>query len=579
MTVIEVNFLTGRYSATAHHDRKQAEWPPHGARLFSAMVAAWAEAEQPDEAERAALEWLEEQPPPRITAPEAVSRRVVSHFVPVNDVSVVPPAEYARRARDLETLLQRHDDEIHASGGISKKAEGLEVQIGRARDVSSLAGNVGNTNPESAVALLPDRLGGKKERYFPSVTLVDPDVSDSRVQEPQSAAPGRVPPVVYAWDGTASAETAEALDGLLRRVTRLGHSSSLVSCRLRDEAPEATHIPGEGACMLRWVRPGQLAALEAEHQRHQGIGPRSLPFHGIRYRRSEPAEADSPDLLRPASAGDWIVFELEPRHRRLPMTRTVELTRVLRESVLSHVSDPLPEGVSGHLADGRPTTLPHVSFLALPNVGFEYSDGRIMGLAVSLPHGLDDVALNATLRGIGVWERDREGRPLQLRMGRSGTVELRRKQPPFALVSLRPDMWAKPSRWWTSATPVALPVHPGDLRRGSPTARARAWARAEEAVVKSCEHVGLPRPLNVRVSLAPQLVGARPAQDFPMFQQGRSANGGVVRRLVHAAVEFADGVAGPLVLGSGRFIGLGLMRPVDEAAADGSGTSGGGGSE
>ena len=569
MIAIGVSFLTGRYSATAHHDRAQPEWPPHAARLFSAMVAAWADSHQFDEAERAALEWLEARPPPRITAPEIVPRRVVSHFVPVNDVSVVSSAQYVRRVNELGKLLKQYDDEIHASGGMSTKAERLETQISKARDVSSLADNAGNTNPDSAVKLLPDRLGAKKERYFPSVTLIEPTGCDSGVWTPRSAASGLVPPVVYAWDDTARPDTAEALDGLLLRVTRLGHSSSLVSCHLLDEAPEPTHVPGEGAEMLRWVRPGQLAALEVEHRRHQAIRPRSLPFHGVRYRRSECAEADSVDPRRAATAGDWIVFELEPRCRHLPVTRTVELTRVLRESVLSRVPDPLPEGISGHRSDGRPTSSPHIAFLALPNVGFEHSDGRIMGLTISLPDRLDQEALNAALRCVGAWERDRDGRPLQLRMGRNGTVEMRRRRPPFALVSLRPNVWLQASRWWTSATPLALPAHPGNLRRGSPAARAKAWSRAEESVAKSCEHVGLPRPVDVRVSFVSHLVGARPVQDFPVFKQGGGASGGVVRRLVHASIEFSEEVGGPLMLGSGRFVGLGLMRPASSGTWDG----------
>ena len=519
MTVIEVSFLTGRYSATSHHDREQAEWPPHGARLFSAMVAAWADTEPPDSAERAALEWLEAQPPPRISAPGAVRRRVVSHFVPVNDASVDPLGPYERRVKEI----------------------------------------VGSRAAASALAMLPDGRV-KKERYFPSFTLQAQEASEG---ESPPLDVRHVPPVTYSWDEAAPPETAAALDALLTRVTRLGHSSSLVSCRLRDEAPPATHTPGQGALMLRWVRPGQLAALEQEHERHQAIRPRSLPFRGIRYHEAEPGKADRPDPLSPATAGDWIVFELEPRHRRTPMTRTVELAKVLRGSVLSHVADPPPEGVSGHLADGTPTSAPHIAFLALPNVAHEHADGRIMGLVIAVPSGLDAVARQALLRGIGQWERVRGDQPLELRMGPGGTVEMKRKQPPFALVTLRSRVWARPSRWWTSATPVALPTHPGDLHRGSPRARARAWARAEEAVAKSCEHVGLPQPVDVTVSLAPYLVGARPAQDFPVFKQGRGASGGVVRRLVHASVRFADEVSGPLVLGSGRFMGLGLMRPAD----------------
>ena len=573
MTVIEVNFLTGRYSATSHHDREHHEWPPHGARLFSAMVAAWADADLPDEAERAALEWLEARPAPRITAPEAVRRRVVSHFVPVNDASVVSPAQYQRRAGDMEGLIAQWEDEVEAaSGKVTKKAEGLQDKINTRRDVDSLVGRVGNTSVDSALALLPDGRV-KKERHFPSVTLVAPRASDSLVgEEREVPEPRWAPPVTYAWDEIAPSYLAEALDALLGRVTRLGHSSSLVSCRLRDEAPAATHTPGEGLEMLRWVGRGQLAALEREHQRHQAVRPRSLPFRGVRYTSVESGEIGAGELTLPATAGDWIVFELEPSHRRLPKTRTAELTRVLRDAVLSHVPDPLPEGVSGHLPDGAPTGLPHIGFLALPNVGHPHADGRIMGLAISLPRGLDAESRGATLRGIGAWERERGDRPLELRMGRNGTVEMKREQPPFALVSLRPSTWARPSRWWASATPVALPVHPGDLSRGSPSARAKAWARAEEAVAKSCEHVGLPRPVNVRVSLVSQIVGARPARDFPVFKQGR---GGFVRRLVHASVEFADDTGGPLILGSGRFLGLGLMRPVDGPAKDATGNDDG----
>ncbi len=562
MTAIEVRFLTGRYTATAHHDRQEPEWPPHGARLYSAMVAAWAEAEAPDAAERAALEWMEAQPPPRITAPDAVPRRVVSHFVPVNDASVIVQGQYQRRARDIADLLAQFEVDLDTSrGNPTKKAERLHDKVAKRRDVDALVGSAGNTSVASARQLLP---GGrvKKERYFPSVTLVDsPDNLEDVFPAPKEA-----PPVVYAWDGPPPPDTAIALDGLLARVTRLGHSSSLVSCRLRREAPSATLIPGEGERMLRWVRPGQLAALEEEYARHRAIRPRNLPFRGVRYRDAVLDERGPDDLPRALTAGDWIVFELEPPSRHMPMTRTVELARVLREAVLSHVPDPLPEGVSGHLHDGSPTTLPHIGFLALPNVGYERSDGRIMGLAVVVPHDLDEAARNATLRGIGLWEQERDGRPLQLRMGRNGTVEMRRRQPPFNLVSLRQPVWARPSRWWASAMPMALPTHPGNLRRGTPGARAKAWARAEEAVAKSCEHVGLPQPAQVRVSLESHLVGARPSRDYPVFRQGRRGSSGVVRQLVHAVVAFDEEVRGPLMLGSGRFVGLGLMRPLADAA-------------
>ena len=316
MVAIEVRLLTGRYIATSHHDREQPEWPPHGARLFSAMVAAWAEAEPPDDRERSALEWLESLPPPRIAASQADLRRVVSHFVPVNDVAVVSQHRYRERARQLEDLLGEFDGVIAAARGeMTTKVDELQSRIDKVRDVATFAGRVGTATPDSAAALLPDGRS-KKERFFPSVTPLEPVVT-------------------YSWSMDPTPEALEVLGGLLERVTRLGHSSSMVSCRLVRDEPEATHIPGSGTMMLRWVQPGQALALEEAHQRHQAIRQRSLPFVGSRYDTVDLGElGESRPTRRPNTAGDWIVFELEASDRKIPTTRAVELARVLRDAVL-----------------------------------------------------------------------------------------------------------------------------------------------------------------------------------------------------------------------------------------------------
>lgn len=66
MLAIEVELLAGRYSASAHNDRGRAEWPPHPARFFSALVAALHERDPVDDDERGALIWLERQQPPSL---------------------------------------------------------------------------------------------------------------------------------------------------------------------------------------------------------------------------------------------------------------------------------------------------------------------------------------------------------------------------------------------------------------------------------------------------------------------------------------------------------------------------------
>jgi CRISPR-associated protein Csb2 len=84
MLAFEVEFLTDRYVATKRSDRLTPEWPPHPGRLFSALAAALFECDFGSE-EREALEWLERQEPPTISASDCSKRTPVAAFVPVND--------------------------------------------------------------------------------------------------------------------------------------------------------------------------------------------------------------------------------------------------------------------------------------------------------------------------------------------------------------------------------------------------------------------------------------------------------------------------------------------------------------
>ena len=166
---IEVNFLTGRFVATFHNDRRQSEWPPHPARLFSALVAAWADADEPDPSERGALEWLEAQSPPAIAASGAVPRKVVGHFVPVNDVSVVARAWHERTARTVSDLVEQFAVETaslrrrsHQEGGPDQAptVEGLE------RSVPKSAGSVLRIHPQR-LRCCPSKEASRNDFFLP----------------------------------------------------------------------------------------------------------------------------------------------------------------------------------------------------------------------------------------------------------------------------------------------------------------------------------------------------------------------------------------------------------------------------
>ena len=540
---IEVNLLTGRYSATFHNDRQRPEWPPHPARLFSALVAAWADADDPDRSEREALEWLEALGHPMIAASHAVSRNVVAHFVPVNDVSIVSRIMQARKAERIHRLTDQLRQERVASGGeVTKRITQLEKEWDKEHDIEAQVSSVGKTNPSSAVEMLPERRP-RQERFFPSVRPVEARV-------------------IYMWGSVPSDDIGEVLDQLLARVTRLGHTSSLVSCRVAPGPPAPTHVPVEsGGESMRSVRRGQLAELRRQFASHRGSRPRSLPYTDVRYL----TVVKTPQIKtehRPNTVGDWIVFEFARDSCTFPATRGVELATTMRSAILHYTDEPIPEEISGHTPAGDPTAVPHVGFLPLPYVGFEHADGRLLGMAISVPQTLPVAARHTLYRAIGTWEDAVGSGLLRLTLGARGVVRMSRQRGPAAQISLRPAVWNRSSRRWVSATPIALPRHPGRLRGGTAAARAKAWSRAESAVAAACTHVGLPIPSALQVSLTPFVTGARAADGFPIFTQ-TARNGKPVRRqLVHASLTFKAAVPGPVMLGAGRFVGLGLMRPI-----------------
>ena len=531
---IEINFLTGRYVATYHNDRERSEWPPHPARLFSALVATWAE-DGHDPLERDALEWLEAQGPPLIAASEAAPRSVVSHFVPVNDTAIASRPFQTRRARKIHELMDELNEELFSSRGeITKNASRIQARLAKQREVTAQVTVVGKTNPADACKILPD-LRSKQERFFPSVTPRDPRVT-------------------YLWKRAASNVTVETLDQLLGRVTRLGHSSSLVACRVTTEAPDVTFEPGDVGDSLRTVGRGQLAELERQYMRHRGTQPRSLPFTDVRFKPTTEGGQHEPSL-EPNTVGEWVVFEFAHNSRFFASTRAVKLAIAMRAAILHYAKEPIPEALSGHNRQGKPTAVPHVAFLPLPYIGYEHADGRILGMALSMPMSMDVRARKAALRAIGTWEdeQDDKQRPyaLRLTLGSHGVVHMSRLRGAVTLTSLRPSAWNRRSQRWVSATPIALPKHPGRLTGGNVVARAKAWALAESTISTACTHVGLPEPSSIEVSLDPFISGARPARHFPAFSQKGIGGKPVRRQLVHSLITFEHAVTGPLMLGGG----------------------------
>jgi CRISPR-associated protein Csb2 len=370
------------------------------------------------------------------------------------------------------------------------------------------------------------------------------------------------PTFAFLWPNADPSPHRAALERLCARVTRLGHSSSLVRCTLAHGDLTPTLVPSdEGDVVLRVVGPGQLDRLDRAFEHHQRVQSRVLPARPQRYGPISTKATPSLQAESVFSSTDWVLFERVGGSRPLA-SRTTDLARALRSALIEvHGSQDLPATVSGHSENG-PTEQPHAAFVPLPFVGHEHADGALLGCALVLPRELPARDRELLLRLVAKWEKERgnDRGDLTLAGGTLPPLQVRRVDV-SAKAALDSTRWSRPSARFITATPIALDRNLGNLRSNRDGTARKAALEAQQGISDaSLRVVGL-RPVSVEVSLAPLLSGAQHVRDFLPWP-GRPGRTPRVR--VHADIQFAAPVRGPLLLGAGRFFGLGLCLPVED---------------
>jgi CRISPR-associated protein Csb2 len=331
------------------------------------------------------------------------------------------------------------------------------------------------------------------------------------------------------------------LSAVAENVTYLGSSRSLVRVRLTDGAPEPNWIPDEdGDALLRVPGKGRLERLEWHYQ--NGLRPPAGAFQ--RYARG-PSQQEA--ALPESTFGEMVVYRLGGPVT-MEIETTLKLTDALRAAVMRRAQDTagvVPELLSGHDEQGHASRKTHAAYIALPFVSETkvHADGHVLGLAVVLP------------RGLPAQQRRQLMRPLlgldHLNVTGVGRLELQRLTPdmPVPQRNLQEKAWAEPARRWASVTPVLLDRFP--KRNGRCLGKVLA---------RSCEHVGLPHPVEVRADRHSPLFGVEPSSHFVTK---RPTPGWPEARLyTHVTLTFPEPVQGPILLGAGRYFGLGLLRPL-----------------
>ncbi len=499
--VLAIRYLRKRVASTSCHDFGQIEWPPHPARVYMALVAAHGEDRPEDKAtesaEVGALKWLAGLSPPVIAAADAEPRTAVVCHVPVN------PDPNPQEKWGLITRTNKKEKAAQPLQGLS---------VGRVR----------------------------QPRTFPSAHLEHDTV-------------------YVEWSDAHGLEVhRSALERICRRVTRIGHSSSLVQVWLADELPAGLPrwIPSDaGGRQLRVPCEGLLDELKRIHKmRCDGNDIRPVIGTWQTYRRADAYGHAPPGTVW---TDELVVLRLSPKqrhHRWLSLPATLEVARRLREALIATAQQqrwmPLPEWVSGHKEDGSPSESPHVAIFPLAFVGREHADGHLLGVGLAVPADAEHAPPAQRRRFVRLVRQITE-----LRLGRLGVwslAELTWESPPWNLQSRAWTAWPDGARCWGSVTPVVFDRHPKARQR------AEAERQAAAQVADGCERIGLPRPRVVEILPVSPHPGAPASHEFPRLRR----KDGSERQHRHVRLWFDEPVCGPIAIGAGRYRGYGFCRPV-----------------
>ena len=349
----------------------------------------------------------------------------------------------------------------------------------------------------------------------------------------------RDPHIVYSWN-MASPDQAK-LDALRRRAARVGYlggSDSPVRLRIMTRLPKSTgrtdtFVPDErGDTVINVTAPGDLQVLDRMYDAwcERGASVSRLQFpalrHGSRYR--------SPWSAEPIDRGEvvaWLRLGMAVSGRRIST-----ITSLFKEAILSQyqrIHGEPPAVLHGHGFDGHGYDI--ARYLALPDVGYSRSRGRLHGLALWMPPGCGDIVCRMA--------RDAAFAVRQL-TGRDVDIAVTPREDELRPMAARPDRWLRPSRRWMTAVPA---IH--ERRRALDLAEVARW----------CRHAGLPEPIAFRAARTPLVSGALDLAPVEVNRPDRPA-----LPYCHVDLKFALAVPGPVVIGSGRQRGFGLCIPIDD---------------
>jgi CRISPR-associated protein Csb2 len=510
--LLAVRFQDGRYHGAG-------DWPPSPGRLFQALVAGAARGSQLTEADRAALGWLETLAPPIIIAPITRAARGFATFVPNNDLDV--------KEGDPDRI-----GEIRARKVIHPWLFDASVPLLYAWEFT--AGNSENAWVHSicTIADLLYQFGGGVDMAWAQAEIIDEDGLEARMHR----------------DGVVTYRPASADGGVELACPTSGLLVSLEQRFAQQRTQFLDQRIGRKVQKL-FTRPPTKPLLRMVKYNSP---PTRLLF----------------DIRKLAGFGPTADFAPQTS------TRVVALVERLRDGAAERLRQALPDDPHhaalvervfvGRNADDADKAA-RIRIIPLPSIGHTQANQSIRRVLVEVPPNCPFASAD-----IG-WSFD------GLDLIDTATGEI------FATLSAATQRTmlrhyglsaTETRRVWRTVTPAALPERAA-RRRIDPQRLADPAERkdAPERLAEEGRAVAA-----VRAALRHAMLGAAPAwvrvQREPFSARGTRVEAFAAgtrfakERLWHVEITFAGSAQAPVVIGDGRYLGLGIMAPVRERKRD-----------
>jgi CRISPR-associated protein Csb2 len=387
--------------------------------------------------------------------------------------------------------------------------------------------------------------------------------------------------LIYAWEiAETSRDEAEATRAVVRRLVVLGTGldHAVADIRIAPSPPAATNgvIAWRSAASPCKGTLDSLIGLHKAKLERLKSGSLGENLPPIRYRPAQPLARNNAHL----------VFALRTPVNDAPRPTEPEATAVLAHAIRLSLADRLmkplrecPERAPGtspeeieRLVIGRGAsasdTARRLCVLPLPSIGHEHADGLLRRVLVSVPAGfpLRPESIRRALNNCEIHVELSPSRALDVRLALVDDDDVRERRMLARFLGR--------ARVWRSVSPILLPGRVA-RRRVSDRATDEAQLRREEKrrrdegilFERALKHAGVGTITGFRLRREP--FGPHQPRADANWRLPTSSNDS--RRVwlsgrprLHVEITFPTPVSGPLVIGDGRWLGLGLMAPVRE---------------